>query len=91
MVSVLTFRAHNHEGNTDLINAEKAKCVMKNTAKQNYNLPSQMFAPNMIPLSNESKQLIPKEDSTKRCLRCVSSNIYPKISKNDDIVLEGTK
>jgi len=62
---VLKFGDHNHKVNTDLINAERAKCIMKNTAKQNYDIPSRIFALNVIPLSNESRQLIPKEDSMK--------------------------
>lgn len=88
---VLKFSDHNHEGNTDLIRAERAKCIMKNTAKQNYDIPSRIFALNVIPLSKKSKQLIPKEDSMKRTLRRVRSNIYPKIVKIDDIILEGTQ
>jgi len=59
---VLKLEDRNHKGNTDLINAEIAKCIMKNTAKQNYDIPSRIFALNVIviPLSKESKQLIPK-------------------------------
>ena len=88
---VLKFGDHHHKGNTDLINAERAKCIMKNAAKQNYDIPSRIFSLNVIPLSNESRQLIPKEDSMKRTLRRVRSNIYPKIAKIDDIILEGTQ
>jgi len=33
IILALKFGDHNYKGNTDLINAEKTKCVMKNTAK----------------------------------------------------------
>lgn len=42
----------------------------------------------MVNLSDKSKQFIGDENSIKRCLRCICSNIYPQISKIDDILLE---
>jgi len=77
--TVFKFGAHNHEGDTDFINAEWAKCIMKNTAKENYDLPSRIYARNVVNLSDESKQFIGNENSIKRCLRRIRSNINPKI------------
>lgn len=67
ITSVLKFGAHYHEGDTDLINIEKSKCIMKNTAKENYDLP-RIYAWNVVNSSDESKQFIPIENSIKRCL-----------------------
>jgi len=44
----------------------------------------------VVNLSDESKRYIGNENSIKRSLRRIRSNIYPKISKIDDIFLEGT-
>ena len=63
---------------------------MKETTRRNYDLPSRIYAGNVVNLSNKSKQFIGNENSIKRCLRRIRSNIYPKISKIDDISLEGT-
>lgn len=40
ITTVFKFGAHSHEGDPDFINAERAKCTMKETAKENYDLPS---------------------------------------------------
>jgi hypothetical protein len=45
----------------------------------------------VVNLSDKSKQLIGNENSIKRCLRRIRSNIYPKISKIDKISLEGIR
>lgn len=44
----------------------------------------------MINLSDEMKQIISNENSTKRCLRRIRRNLYLKISKIYDILLKGT-
>ncbi|KAF0765135.1 Uncharacterized protein FWK35_00010141 [Aphis craccivora] len=62
---------------------------MKNTAKENYDLPSPIYARNVVNLSDKSKRYIGNENSIKRSLRHIRSNIYPKITKIDDILLEG--
>jgi len=63
---------------------------MKETAKENYDLPSRIYTGNVGNLSDKSKQFVSNENSIKRCLRRIRSNIYQKISKIDDISLEGT-
>jgi len=65
ITTVFKFGAHNHESDTDFINAERAKCTMKNTAKKNYDLPSRIYARNVVNLSDESKRFIGNENSIK--------------------------
>ncbi|KAF0718282.1 Uncharacterized protein FWK35_00023437 [Aphis craccivora] len=86
ITTVFKFGAHNHEMIQILLTQRKLNVpivpTMKNTAKENYNLPSRIYA--------RIKRYIGNENSIKRSLRRIRSNIYPKISKIDDIFLEGT-
>ena len=64
--------------------------MMKKIAKENYDLPFRIYVRKVVHLSDESKQFIGNENSMKMCLRRIRSNIYPKILKINDILLEGT-
>jgi len=55
ITTVFKFGAHNHENDTDFINAEKTKYTMKYIAKENYDLPSRIYARNVVNLSDENK------------------------------------
>lgn len=61
---------------------------MKYTANENYDLPSRIYARNMVNLSDESKRYIGNENLIKRSLLRILSINY--IRKIDDILLEGT-
>jgi len=93
ITTVLKFGAHRREGDPDLISSERAKCTMEETAKENYDLPSRIYAGNVVNSSDKIKQIIGNENSIKKVFAAYSqqyANIYPKISKIDDILLEGT-
>lgn len=82
---------HNHETNSGVLEAERAIYKMKQDAQENLNLPSRIYAKNVMNLSEEGRKEIPIENNFKRSLRRIRSNIYPKLKSINELNLDNSK
>lgn len=82
---------HNHDANPGASTAERAVCNMKKDVRENVNLPARIYAKNVLNLSEEGRKQISKEQTIKRSLRRIRSNIYPKLQSINELNLQNSK
>ncbi|KAL5237235.1 hypothetical protein ACI65C_004645 [Semiaphis heraclei] len=87
---VIKFKSHNHETNPGVLEAERAIYKMKQDAKENFNLPSRIYAKNVTNLK-EGRKKIPIENNLKRSLRRIRSNNYPNLKSINELNLDNSK
>lgn len=90
-IHVIKSEQHNHETNPDVLEMDRAIFKMKQDARGNLNLPSRIYAKNVMNLSEEGRKEIPIENNLKRSLRRIRSNIYPKLKSINSLSLDDSK
>lgn len=82
---------HNHFGDNDKVNVEKALCVIKEQTKAGLSKPLEAYAEIISKLDGDTRAKMPVENSVKRTLRNQRSKLNPvEPTSLENLVIDGT-
>ncbi|CAI6365053.1 unnamed protein product [Macrosiphum euphorbiae] len=81
---------HNHFGDSEKVDVEKALCIMKQQSKSGLSKPLEVYAEGVAKLDGNVRSKMPVEDHVKRTLRNQRSKLNPiEPTSLDNLIIDG--